>query len=225
MAVSSFYNASQGLVITDKVKSTAAMLTIMSYIGFNHHYDKLSNGKRARATRSTVLDLLSLSKSKFSIVKELIRRMITLVGPAYPFCHSVNDYNRGTFKDYQTTYKMRVCLCNVGVTYINPKSVCCANGLRSKTGDESGLLTLWVYELAVNGGILRVREKKFKVCKPGMVDEHYFLKVGRQGTPIVDLGWQDMNHTYITNVRQTLNPDDFVNLYNTGKVQLMLKLF
>jgi len=74
------------LILTKKLQSTAGLVTIMQYLGFNHHYARTQDGVRYKTTQSTVLDFLRLSKSKLPIVKELIRRMVEQSGPEYPFC-------------------------------------------------------------------------------------------------------------------------------------------
>jgi len=139
VAVSNSCEFFSNLFVTDKLKTTAGMLTVMSYLGFNHHYAYLPNGTKYRITKSTVLDLLLLSKSKISIVKELIRRMVVQAGPEYLFCHSAAEYDRKKIENYQRTHKLRICMCYTDITFINPKSICCANGLKSARGNESGL--------------------------------------------------------------------------------------
>jgi len=90
VAISNKTSEFSSLIFTKKLPSIAVMLTVMSYLGFNHHY-RLKNHIWRKDTRSTVLDLLRLSKSTFPIVKELIRRMVELVaGPEYLFCHNAN---------------------------------------------------------------------------------------------------------------------------------------
>jgi len=44
-------------------------------------------------------------------------------------------------------------------------------------GNEFGLQTLWIYELAVNDGVLRVRERKINACEIGMANNKFFVKV------------------------------------------------
>jgi len=78
-------------------------------------------------------------------------------------------------------------------------------------GNEFGLQTLWIYELAVNRGILRIREKKVNACELGMLNNKFFLKInapmGKVQTDEFSLEdwcdelWENMNHLYITNVR------------------------
>jgi len=78
--------------------------------------------------------------------------------------------------------------------------------------------------LAVKDGVLRVREKKFKACELGMVNNFFFLKIGRQNSSVDDQGWQDTSNFYITNVKQVQNPNDFVNTTSIEKSYLMLRL-
>jgi len=196
----------------------------MSYVGFNHCHVEIQKGVKLRVTKSTVLDFLRLSKSKFAIVKELIRRMVILAGPDYLFCHSANQLNRDTIREYQAIYKMRVCKCYGGITFINPKSICCADGVRSARGNESGLQVMWVYRLAVYRGALRVREEKFKACELGMANRGFFLKIGQLNAQTDENRWRDLNHFYITNVRQILDPKDYVNTNNAWKLFLATKL-
>jgi len=91
--------------------------------------------------------------------------------------------------------------------------------------------------LAINEGVLRIREKKVNACEPSMANKKFFSKIGWQVVPAtkmkkgnfsledwIDVAWQDMKHFYITNVRQMLEPNNFVNINDTSKLQLMFRL-
>jgi len=84
---------------------------------------------------------------------------------------------------------MRVCLCYSGITFINPRSICCGNGDGSRKGNEFGLQNLWIYELAVYNGKLRIQEEKVQACELGMTNSWFFLRVGQQEAVTTDEVW------------------------------------